>query len=281
MNKRIVVLGSTGMAGHVIAKFLTHYGYDIYKISKSEHPGLNSYQLDVTNFTLLEETLKQINPDIIINAIGALIKQSQNDQPKTVLLNAYLPKWLEQLYKKTQTKIIHISTDCVFSGSIGNYKENDFKDGDTFYDRTKSLGEIVNDKDLTFRMSIIGPEIKNGEGLFHWFMNQKGSINGYTKAFWNGITTIELAKGIKCAIEQNLTGLYHLVPDKNIDKYNLLCLFKKYSQKNIDIVPYSDVFIDKTLINTRTDFDYKVSGYEQQVREMFEWIEKNTKIYNY
>src|SRR5699024_1115052 len=108
-----------------------------------------------------------------------------------------------------KTKIIHMSTDCVFSGKIGNYKEDSLRDGETFYDRSKALGELDNQKDLTFRNSIIGPDInENGIGLFNWFMKQEGSINGYSKAIWTGVTTLTLAKAMDSALKEDLVGIY-------------------------------------------------------------------------
>ena len=110
-----------------------------------------------------------------------------------------------------------------FSGKEGSYTEDSFKNGIGFYAQSKALGEVINTKDLTFRTSIIGPELKqNGIGLFHWFMNQSGDVSGYKEAFWSGVTTIELAKAIDQAIDQKLTGLYHLVNNNKISKYDLL-----------------------------------------------------------
>jgi len=128
-----------------------------------------------------------------------------------VWFNSYFPQLLASFGKKYNFKLIHISTDCVFSGKEGGYKEDSFKNGIGFYAQSKALGEVVNSKDLTFRTSIVGPELKpDGIGLFHWFMNQAGAISGFTEVFWTGVTTIELAKAINEAIIQELTGLYHL-----------------------------------------------------------------------
>ena len=101
-----------------------------------------------------------------------------------------------------------MSTDCVFSGKTGGYDESSLRDGETFYDRSKALGELENQKDLTFRNSIIGPDLnEEGIGLFNWFMKQTGEINGYTKAMWTGVTTLTLAKAMESAVQQGLTGL--------------------------------------------------------------------------
>jgi dTDP-4-dehydrorhamnose reductase len=172
-----------------------------------------------------------------------------------------------------------MSTDCVFSGKTGGYKENSFRDGETFYDRSKALGEIENNKDLTFRNSIIGPDRnKNGIGLFNWFMKENDQINGFTKAIWTGVTTLTLAKAMEQALEENLTGLYNLVNNETISKYELLKLFNK-AMKNNEILPSEKLSLDKSLVNSRTDFSFIVPSYEIMVEEMKIWIENHKELY--
>jgi len=187
------------------------------------------------------------------------------------------------MYSNTYVKIIHISTDCVFSGKRGGYLESDSPDGESIYDRSKALGEIVNAKDLTFRMSIIGPDVDvNGEGLFNWFMSQQGTILGYSNALWNGITTLELARAIEQAIQQELTGLYHLTSKEAIDKLNLLKIFKEIFERNdICIKPFQGLVSNKTLLSTRTDFDFKIIPYQQQIKNLRLWVEENRILYNH
>ncbi|MCG3055850.1 sugar nucleotide-binding protein, partial [Escherichia coli] len=132
-----------------------------------------------------------------------------------------------------QGKLIHISTDCVFLGDKGNYTESDAPDGTSIYAQSKQLGEIISDKHLTVRTSIIGPELKtDGIGLFLWFMKQTGKIKGYKRALWNRVTTIELAKAIEVFIQQDVTGLYHLATEPKISKFDLLQLMKEVFQKD-------------------------------------------------
>jgi dTDP-4-dehydrorhamnose reductase len=279
--KRATVLGATGMAGHVIALSLEEDGYDTYRMSKDITPKVKSAQIDAVNFTLLMDWLEKVRPDIIVNAIGILPKEADLKPDLAILLNSYLPRMLEQHYRNSETKIIHLSTDCVFSGETGGYTENSPTDGTSIYDRSKTLGEIINDKDLTFRMSIIGPDMNfNGVGLFNWFMKQHGRINGYTRAMWNGITTIELSKAIIQGINQNLTGLYHLTPQDNISKYALLCLFKEeFGKMDVEVIPYDQFVVDKTLINNRTDFAYKIHSYPEMIHEMASWINGHSGLY--
>jgi len=280
---KILILGAGGMAGHVVSLYLRESGFDVDTLSARNALDKNTYLVDVMDLSRLKEVLSMHHYDVVVNCIGLLVKQSDERKDLATYLNSFLPHFLENYYNGTQTKIIHLSTDCVFSGKKPPYDENSPYDGELFYDRSKALGEVINDKDLTFRMSIIGPDMQeNGTGLFNWFYKQTGEISGYTTAMWTGITTIELAKGIKAAIEQDLRGLYHLVPQANISKFDLLGIFKEvFGRTDIDIQPATNVSLDKTLVNTRNDFDYPVPGYNQMVQEMQEWIVTHEDIYKH
>lgn len=280
---RILVLGAGGMAGHVVSLALREKGYDVETLSARHRLDSRTHLIDVSDTQRFDSFLDSHHFDVVVNCIGLLIQQSEQRKDMAAYINGYLPHKLAYRYRESTTRVIHISTDCVFSGHNAPYRENSPLDGQTFYDRSKALGEIINDKDLTFRMSIIGPEIQEkGVGLFHWFMQQRGTVHGYTNAMWSGITTIELAKGIVAAIEQRLSGLYHLVPKANISKYNLLCLFREiFKCSNIDIEPRTEPVLDKTLVNTRNDFDYQVQLYPQMIEDMRRWIESHREIYPY
>lgn len=280
---RVVVLGCTGMAGHVIFNLLKEYKYDVFGMSRRIKNTKNTQQIDAHDFRKLEDCLDIVCPDVIVNCIGILNEDAEKKPDSAILLNAYLPHWLARKYSNSNTNVIHLSTDCVFAGSKGSYKEDDFRDGDTMYDRSKILGEINNHKDLTFRMSIVGPDMtEKGRGLFNWFMLQHGQINGYTQVFWNGITTIELAKAIDQAIKEQLTGLYHLVPNSFINKHDLLCLFKKvFNRKDIIINEEDSIKKDKTLINTRKDFSYTLRTYPEMIEEMKVWIKEHDVLYQH
>ena len=161
------------------------------------------------------------------------------------------------------------------------YYEKSLRDGTTFYDRSKALGEIEDHKNLTFRNSIIGPDMnENGIGLFNWFMKQKGTIKGFTGALWTGVTTLTLAKAMDKAIEENLCGLYNLVNNVSISKYDLLVLFNKYFRNNsLTILKNDDFKLDKSLRSTRKDFSFAVPSYEQMVQEMKEWVAAHSNLY--
>ena len=166
----IAVLGSTGMAGHVVARYLEERGHRVFRTSRSEKDTHTSAAIDVTDFSALGAWLTQVQADVVVNCVGLLQHACEEHPDRAVLVNSYLPHWLEQ-WTRDDAKVIHLSTDCVFSGRRGGYREDDTPDGETMYDRSKSLGELRNGKDLTLRMSILGPDIDTkGTGLFNWFM---------------------------------------------------------------------------------------------------------------
>jgi len=275
------VLGSTGMLGHqVVSYFLNFDDYDVIDIAFRSKLREKTIISDVTNKTAFEKIAIELKPDFIVNCIGILIHGSSNVE-NAIYLNAYLPHQLKKISKNIGAKLIHISTDCVFSGDKGNYVESDIKDGKGVYSQTKILGEIEDDANLTLRTSIIGPELKgNGEGLFHWFMSQQGDITGFTRAIWSGVTTLELVKAIKWSIENDIMGLYHVTNNSSISKYELLKLFQKYTKKDIGIRPFNGKNVDKSFIDTRVLIDYDIPDYENMVKEMVVNI-KSSNMYSY
>lgn len=278
---KILVLGGTGMAGHTISIYFKEADHDVTAFSRSKVNYCKNINGDIADFGNLKKIINEGQYDVIINAIGILNQDAEDNKSTAVLLNSYLPHFLSDATKDMRTKIIHMSTDCVFSGKIGGYSETSFRDGETFYDRTKALGELENNKDLTFRNSIIGPDMsEKGIGLLNWFMKQEGQISGFTKAIWTGVTTLTLAKAMEQALKENLTGLYNLVNNETINKYELLKLFNKYLKDDqIEILPSDKLSLDKSLINNRTDFSFKVPSYEVMVAEMKEWVDNHKDIY--
>lgn len=261
------------MAGHMVTRYLR--SLNKYKIFDTSLDKLDkaTILINVENKDLVNKILNEINPNIVINCIGLLIKDSAENPALSIYLNSFFPHYLSELGKILNFKLIHLSTDCVFSGKKGNYSESDLKDGEGYYARTKALGEIINQKDLTFRTSIIGPEIKkNGTGLFHWFLTQSGTIKGFTNVYWTGVTTLELAKAIDKTIEKELTSLYHLVPNEKISKFDLLNLINEIWGRNIEILKYEDYQSDKSLINNRKDFDYNIPTYRKMLIELHAWM---------
>lgn len=281
MKQKVLILGAAGMAGHIITAYLKNTSsYDVITIARENQLFIPDFQLDVTNFDELSKVIQQTLPDFIINCIGILNRDAEDNIDKAILINAYLPHYLETITKYTSTQLIHISTDCVFSGTGGNYKESDVKDGKGYYAQSKALGEVINDKDLTIRTSIIGPELKNnGIGLLGWFLKQSGEVRGYTQAIWSGVTTLELAKYIYSYLQgSRLSGILHLTNNRPISKFDLLEIIKKvYQLKAISVVPHADYQSNKSFINTRVDVNYTVPDYQVMIEELKNWERQFSK----
>ena len=271
---RILVLGKTGMLGHVVYNHFLEKGYEVYGTSSKE-----DIIFDANNMETIKDIITDIKPDIIINCIGILNKMAEDNHVLALKLNGLLPHYLDELSKTYNFKLVHVSTDCVFEGTTGKYDEKSTPDAKSFYGRSKAIGEINNDRNLTLRTSIIGPDNnKNGIGLFQWFITQQNEVFGYNKVIWTGVTTIELAKCIEKAIEENLTGLHHVVNNDFIPKKELLELFKKHFNKEINIKDNNEVVSNKTLIASES-YNFNVPTYEQMIIDMRLWVLNHKEIY--
>lgn len=282
--RKILILGATGMAGHMIYQYLLNKNeYDISTACFRKKMEENSYILDVRNENEVTKLILRINPDYVINCVGVLIKGSKQSIGNAIYVNAYLPHMLETILRDTTCKLIHISTDCVFSGTKGMYTDLDEKDALETYGMTKNLGEILNKKDVTIRTSIIGPEIKsNGEGLFHWLFSQRENdyIQGYDKSVWSGITTLELAKAIYRILNSTTTGLVQLSNNKPITKYDLLCLIRDTFNLNVKIDKVDGPAIDKSIIASKlSNLHYTVPEYDEMLYELHSFMKNNREIY--
>ncbi len=280
---KTLVLGSAGLIGHQVYNYLNDSNnYELYNISYRNKFQDDTILLDARDEKHFIDKVISIRPHYIINCMGILINGSDKDPENAIFLNSYMPHRLARLADKINAKLIHISTDCVFSGDKkGPYVETDEKDGRGIYAKTKGLGEVVNNKHLTLRTSVVGPELKtDGEELFHWFMSQKSDISGFTKAIWSGVTSIELAKAVKWAIDNEVTGLYHVTNNSSISKYDLLKLFQKYTKKDISIRPVYGKNVDKSYIDTRLLMNYEIPSYDQMISNMVSLISDNVTLYS-
>lgn len=278
---KFLVLGVSGMAGSLISIYLSEAGHQVLGFSRRNVDFVSSISGDARDIVKLQEIINTGNFDAVINAIGILNQDAEENKEMAVFLNGYLPHFLAKITENTNTQIIHMSTDCVFSGKKGSYTESEFQDGETFYDRTKIIGELEDGKNLTLRNSIVGPDMnENGIGLLNWFMKQRVSVNGYTRAIWTGMTTLELAKVMEIGAKERAHGIVNMVPDKAISKYDLLCLFNKYFKKSaIRIKPYDNFIIDKSLVRTNYELKYHVQDYEKMVAELSVWVQRHKKYY--
>lgn len=273
---KILVLGANGMAGHIVSKYLNLKNYAVTTFARN-NAEINYDVCDIRNIEIFFKNNANTY-DFIINCIGLLVKASNDNPAEAALINSWFPHMIERSIKSSNTKLIHLSTDCVFDGNKGFYVENDLHTEKNFYGKSKSLGEINNDKDITFRMSIIGPELKsNGTGLFNWFYNTNDVVNGWSNALWNGITTLQLAKCIELYInDPKINGIYHVVNNDNfISKYDLLVKINEIFdlKKSINQIQ-GPKRINKILKDTRNEFDFKITSYNEQISDMRDFMQK-------
>lgn len=278
---KILLLGSDGMLGHVVKIYFSEKGDEVLSTTRREVNSEYYYDAD-KNIEGIEKIIEVSKPDVVINCIGILTKLAEEKKPLAVKVNSYLPHYLDELSKKYDFKFLHVSTDCVFDGVEGNYIEKSKPNANDFYGRSKALGEVVNDKNVTLRTSIVGPDPnEKGVGLFKWFMGQEGAVGGYDKVLWTGVTTVWLARCMDVALENNLTGLQHCVNNETIDKYSLLLLFKKYFNKDIEINHNPEVISEKTLVRTSESFEFDIPSYEKMVSDMRDWVLDHPDVYEH
>jgi dTDP-4-dehydrorhamnose reductase len=271
-SHKVLILGVNGMMGHnLFSEFAKHSDLDVYATVRSNdvvkkfipfHPLKRIIKnIDAEYIESFSQVIKKLQPDIVINCIG-IIKQlpEANNHIISININALFPHRLALLCKDHGVRMIHISTDCVFDGTKGNYSEDDLSDAQDLYGRTKYLGEVAYPHCITLRTSVIGHELTSGVGLVEWFLAQEKKVSGYTKAIYSGFPTVELARIIHDFVIPNpeLSGLYH-VSSEPISKYELLKLIAEKYDKTTDIEPYDDFVCDRSLDSTR--FREK-TGYE-------------------
>ena len=279
---KILVLGASGMAGHVISLYLREQGHDVDTTASTKKLDAATQLIDVRDGGTLQAFLKLNAYDAVVNCVGILVKQSEQDKPAAIYINSYLPRLLEQLYDNSTTKVVHISTDGVFSGKHSPYDEQSICDSELFYGRTKSLGEISNAKDITFRTSIIGPEVHtDGHSLFGWLFGQRGTaVTGYTNVFWNGVTTLELARTIAVVLGHDIHGMYHLARKQPISKYDLLAMIKRcFDLDDITINEGTGSGQGAVLVNSRSDIAYTLPGYQGMLDDLKRWMEAHREYY--
>jgi len=281
---RVLILGGTGMLGHKLWQSFRHR-FETWAAVRSHHTRYDRFQLfenerllvgvDANDMDSIVRVLTVVHPDVVINCIG-IIKQLSSSQDPIISLtiNSLFPHRLARLCQAIGARCIHISTDCVFSGHKGQYIETDVSDAEDLYGRSKYLGEVSGENCLTLRTSIIGRELETQSGLVEWFLGNQGkSVRGYTNAIYSGFTTLALAGIIAHVIEEHpdLSGLYH-VSAKPITKHDLLVLIRDTYGLSIEIEPYADIWIDRSLDSERFWTAVKSSppSWVEMIRDMYE-----------
>lgn len=276
-----LVLGASGMAGHTISLYLQEQGHQVLGFDQKKVSHCESVVGDARDTAYLKKLISEGRFDSVINCIGILNQFAEQNHELAAYLNGYFPHFLSAVTKDIDTQVIHMSTDCVFSGKKGQYTEGDVRDGTTFYDRSKAFGELEDEKNITLRNSIIGPDLNpNGIGLFNWFLHQKGEVSGYTKVLWTGLTTLQLAKAMEAAARLRAHGLYNMVYDQPISKHGLLSLVNEtLLNGRIHLIPVDKVVSDKSLKRTRFEFPYLIPDYPQMISELSAWVLKHKALY--
>ena len=209
--------------------------------------------IDVENVDALSEVLNRIRPDVVVNCIGLVKQFAEADDPLLALpINAMLPHRLARLCSLLGGRLIHVSTDCVFNGKRGAYRESDISDAEDLYGKSKFIGEVDYPHAVTLRTSIIGHELASHHGLIEWFLAQEGRVNGYTRVRFSGLPTVELSRIVRDFVlpRDSLRGVYH-VASAPIAKYDLLKLVAWIYEKKIEIAPDDSIAIDRTLVADR------------------------------
>ena len=287
MTKKILIFGSSGLIGNNLAKYLILKKQKVILAERSKKTKRSNYlkfliHNDLTNkknWSNLEMQIIKLKPDIIINATG--ITKHHSNKKKMNIINILFPKFLLKVSSENKLKLIHLSTDCIFDGKKGNYKENSKSSAKDKYGITKAICEsnLRNNKNcLILRTSIVGHEIKSKNGILEWFLSTKQKVYGYQNAFFTGPTALELSKIIYkiIKIKPKLSGIYN-VGGKNISKYDLLILINEIYEINKKIYKNIDFEINRSL-NTkkiREEIKYKLKNWKTLLLEQKKFHDKN------
>lgn len=256
---KVLVIGASGMIGSTVLRVLSEKSdwqvvgtvrdISVKRFFSAEIGERLIAGVDVENPDLLVKALDQIRPDVVVNCAGLTKHKPEADDPLvSTPINTLMPHRLAGLCKLVGARLIHVSTDCVFSGEKGGYIETDFADARDVYGKSKALGEVLYPHTITLRTSTIGHELQSQYGLLDWFLAQEGRCRGYTRAIFSGLPTVVFAQVIRDVVIPNkqLSGLYHVAADP-IGKYELLKLIAEIYGKTIDIVPDDKLVIDRSL----------------------------------
>ena len=293
---RVAILGSTGMLGSALTNIMVGSKYRITEFNRIGRPLVSENSAVAFDVTSSDSEIQRVfykkNFDYVVNAIGA-IKQIIDEKDPASVKNAYkvnsdFPSFLDSYSKATETPVIQIGTDCVYSGLKGGYKESDLFDPIDVYGKSKVKGENTSINTMILRCSIIGKEINRSKSIMSWLLTQKygATVNGYVDHYWNGVTTLDFAKITLGIIEKNAfsKGISHLVPADSLNKYQLLVLIANaFGRGDLEIREFkTSNVVDRTL---STDFSIKnqkfwdLGGYEviptidQMISNYASWVE--------
>ena len=277
---KILILGSTGVLGKTLQLYLSKKNIDFLTLSREKSKNRNINLKNFSNFKKLEQIISKIKPTHIINCIGVTkFNNTYKNKKLTISLNTKMPIYLAKFCKLNEIYLLHISTDCVFSGKKGNYSDNSVKDSKDLYGLSKNKGEVKNKFASTIRTSFIGPELNTKKSLLSWFLNEKKFVRGYSKAFFSGLTSLELCKIIdNYFIKKNiLQNKIINIGSRRISKFILLTKIRMIFKKKIDIVRYQNFIIDRSLDSKkfRKLSNYKVVKWDKMLLELKKFMINN------
>lgn len=282
---RILVIGASGMIGSTVFRVLSEKKeYETFGTIRNSN--IKQFFSALDNESLIEgvnlehdeklvQVMEKIKPDVVINCAGITKHMPDSDKPLLALpLNTLLPHRLAELCKIVEARLIHVSTDCVFSGKKGAYIESDYTDASDFYGKSKALGEVHEGHAITLRTSTIGHELQSQYGLLDWFLSQEILCNGYTRAIFSGLPTVIFSQIIRDVIipHKELSGLYH-VAAKPIAKFELLKLIANIYGKTIDVVEDETLVIDRSLDASRFKLatGYVAPDWSDMIEQMYSY----------
>lgn len=279
---KILIIGSSGMLGHILTLYLRYSGYDVEDISATFKWSDSTNIINVNDEIKIGTYLESKKFDVVINCAALLVKASETNKVEAIRLNSLFPHWVEKYYENTNTRIIQVSTAGVYYGDNAPYSEESRHDTNNFYGQTKSLGELNNSKDLTIRSDFFGPDMrKAGGGLFNWAMSQKDEISGYNKVFINGVTSLEFAKFIEYIIHNPIAGTLNLHSKDATSKAELLRKIYSIMKKNVKVIDNPLVERNTCIKSLRADCNYISKSYDQQIEELFQWIQSHKELYGH
>jgi dTDP-4-dehydrorhamnose reductase len=282
---RVLVLGASGMLGSaVFREFDAHASHEVWGLVRNQSflPYFSPAQqrrivagVDVLDEAALAGAFERVRPEVVINCVGLIKQKEYAEDPLVVLpINAMLPHRLAAVCASGNARLLHISTDCVFSGRKGMYTEDDPSDAEDLYGKSKYIGELRDVRHaVTLRTSIVGRELNSSRALVDWFLAQQGSVHGFRRSIFSGMTAIELARVMRDVVlpDPSLHGLYH-VSSAPISKFELLKLVAAQYGKVIDVLPDDEPVIDRSLDSSlfRHATDYRAPSWENMMRVMHE-----------
>ena len=260
---KILIIGSTGMLGNTLKHFFTAANYKIKTLDRKE------LDLSQCSWGELEDKIIQNDCDVLINCAGLIKQRKGVTTADFIAVNSLLPQRMAEICEQKGIKMIHVTTDCVFSGDLGNYNENSAHDVTDDYGRSKSMGEPTNC--TVIRTSIIGEEEKNKLSLLEWVKsNTNTTINGYTNHLWNGVTCLQLGKVIKQIVEEELYwyGVKHIYTNSSVNKYDLVCMINEiYDLGNVVNKTETENHVFRTLNSNHDITEFKIPFLYKQIEE--------------